>query len=305
MKFMNGAKSDFEGMDTSKSSFLHKCDGHTHTEFCPHGSRESTDLFIRRAIELGFDSYSLTEHPPLPDDFKDPAPDKSCGMAVPDFERYLGQARALRDRFSDQIAVKIGLEVDYIPGFEEEIRRLLDQVGPELEDAVLSVHFLPSEEGWRCVDYSAEDFKEGLLDEYGSIEAVHEAYWEVVQQAVEADLGVFNPRRIGHLSLVHKFQKRFPLRNPKHFQSRVSEILVQMQRRGMELDLNTAGLFKPDCQEVYPPRWMLQEAIQRRIPLVYGSDAHSVKGVGQGFEEAEQLVQSLIRQESSFSRFRH
>jgi histidinol-phosphatase (PHP family) len=62
----------------------------------------------------------------------------------------------------------------------------------------------------------------------------------------------------------------------------------------MELDLNAAGLFKPDCQELYPPPWILQEAIQRKIPFVYGSDAHSVKGVGQGFEAAESLVQLLM-----------
>jgi histidinol-phosphatase (PHP family) len=62
----------------------------------------------------------------------------------------------------------------------------------------------------------------------------------------------------------------------------------------MEIDLNAAGLFKPDCQEIYPPSWILLEAIQRKIPLVYGSDAHSVQGVGQGFEAAENLVQTLM-----------
>ena len=165
---------------------------------------------------------------------------------------------------------------------------------------MLSVHFLPGKEGWRCVDYSAEDFKDGLLDIYGSIEAVHEAYWLTVQQAIEADLGPFKPRRIGHLSLVHKFQKKFPLPNPKQFQPKVCEILDQIQAKGMELDLNAAGLFKPDCQEIYPPAWILRQAIQRKIPLVYGSDAHSVQGVGQGFEVAERLVQSLMSNPSSF-----
>jgi len=291
---VTGAKSDSEGMDMSKSPFLHKRDGHTHTEFCPHGSREPTELFIYRAIELGFETYSLTEHPPLPVDFQDPAPDRSCGMAFQDLEPYLSRARVLSDQFSNQIVVKVGLEVDFIPGFEDEIRHLLGQVGPQLEDSVLSVHFLPGKGGWRCVDYSADDFKDGLLDIYGSTEAVHEAYWLTVQQAVEADLGPFKPRRIGHLSLVHKFQKRFPLRDPKHFQPKVCEILGQIQARGLELDLNAAGLFKPDCQEIYPASWILRDAIQKKIPLVYGSDAHSVKGVGQGFEAAEKLVESLL-----------
>ena len=281
-------------MTLSKSSILPKRDGHTHTEFCPHGSRESTELFIQRAIELGFEAYSLTEHPPLPPRFNDPAPDRSCGMVLEDLEPYVTHAKKLSDRFSSRIVVSVGLEVDFIPGFEEATRQLLHQVGSELKDSLLSVHFLPGKGGWRCLDYSADDFKDGLLDFYGSIEAVHEAYWLMVQAAIETDLGPFKPRRIGHLSLVNKFQKKFPLANPKRFQSKVCEILDQIQAREMELDFNAAGLFKPDCQEIYPSGWILQQAIQRKIPLVYGSDAHSVQGVGQGFEEAESLVQSLM-----------
>jgi histidinol-phosphatase (PHP family) len=288
------AKNDSDGMILSQPFSLPKRDGHTHTEFCPHGSREATELFIHRAIELGFEIYSLTEHPPLPVYFRDPAPDRSCGMVPQDLELYLSQAKELSDRFSNRIVVKVGLEVDFIPGFEGEIRHLLNQVGSELKDSVLSVHFLQGKDGWRCVDYSAEDFKEGLLGIYGSIEAVHEAYWLTVKQAVEADLGPFKPRRIGHLSLVHKFQKKFPLQDPKRFLPEVRQILDGMQARGMELDLNAAGLFKPHCQELYPSPWILREAIRRNIPLVFGSDAHSVKGVGQGFEAAERLVQSLM-----------
>ena len=53
-----------------------------------------------RAIELGFETYSLTEHPPLPVHFQDPAPDKSCGMVPEDLEPYLSHAKKLSDRFS-------------------------------------------------------------------------------------------------------------------------------------------------------------------------------------------------------------
>ncbi|MFN8007865.1 MAG: histidinol-phosphatase HisJ [Terriglobia bacterium] len=291
---MTNALSNLHAHEPSRRWVLPKRDGHTHTEFCPHGSREETVLFIQKAIELGFESYSLTEHPPLPIDFPDPAPDQSCGMVAGDLEPYLRRANALKAQFSGKITIHVGLEVDFIPGYEETTRKLLDQVGPQLADSVLSVHFVPGRGGWRCVDFSAEDFKEGLLDAYGSIEAVHEAYWETLEKAIDADLGPFKPRRLGHLSLVHKFQKRFPLQDSQYFYTRVCGILDKVRAKGMELDLNAAGLFKPDCQEIYPAPWMLVEAVQREIPLVYGSDAHSVKGVGQGFDEAERLVRSMM-----------
>ena len=269
---------------------LPRRDGHTHTESCPHGSREPTEQFIQRAVELRFEIYSLTEHPPLPPGFEDPTPDKSCGISWPQLQPYLEHCRKLKSRFANQIEIRAGLEVDYIPGFELDTRDMLKKYGPDLEDSLLSVHFLEGKGGWRCVDHSPEDFQDGLVSVYGSVGAVHEAYWRTVKQAVLADLGPYKPRRLGHLSLAHKFQLKHPLANARQFRPQVLEILDLMRSRRMELDLNAAGLFKPHCREIYPAPWIIQEAIRRDIPFVYGSDTHSVKGVGQGFEEAEQIL---------------
>jgi histidinol-phosphatase (PHP family) len=272
---------------------LARRDGHTHSEFCPHGSREATEQFIERAIALGFETYSLTEHPPLPLDFIDPTADRSCGMRQEDLEPYLLHAQALKRRYADRIAIRVGLEVDYIPGYESVIRSMLDDCGSQLDDALLSVHFLEGKGGWRCVDLSPEDFQDGLIDVYGSVEAVHGTYWTLVKQAVEADLGPYKPRRMSHLSLAHKFQLKHPLKNPQHFRPQITEILEVIHERGMELDLDAAGLFKPDCLEIYPAPWIIAEAVKRGIPFVYGSDTHSVKGVGQGFDEAQRILTSV------------
>ena len=94
--------------------------------------------------------------------------------------------------------------------------------------------------------------------------------------------------------MAHKFQLKHPLKNPQHFRAQVSQILDAIQERGLELDLDAAGLFKPDCREIYPAPWIMAEAVERGIPFVYGSDTHSVKGVGQGFEEAERILSSAI-----------
>lgn len=274
---------------------LARRDGHTHTQFCPHGSHEPTERFIDRAIELGFTSYSLTEHAPLPGGFIDPTADQSCGMRPEDLEPYLAHAQRLKILYAERIEIRVGLEVDYIPGYETEIRSMLNAQGSQLDDALLSVHFLQGKGGWRCVDFNPEDFLQGLVEPYGSVEAVHAAYWAAVEQAVEADLGPYKPRRMSHLSLVHKFQLKHSLKQPRHFQRQIFRILDAMQERGMELDLDAAGLFKSDCREMYPAPWIVAEALRLGIPFVYGSDTHSVKGVGQGFDEAERVVISTAR----------
>lgn len=45
-------------------------DGHVHTELCPHGSGDKTALMIEKAIDLKIDKICLTEHAPLPVEFK-------------------------------------------------------------------------------------------------------------------------------------------------------------------------------------------------------------------------------------------
>ena len=214
-------------------------------------------------------------------------------MRQQDLEPYLLHAQELKKRYADRIEIRVGLEVDYIPGYESDVREMLNTYGAQLDDALLSVHFLEGKGGWRCVDLSPEDFQEGLVDSYGSVEAVHQAYWAALKQAVEADLGPFKPHRMSHLSLVHKFQLKHPLKNPQHFRAQIAGILDAIQERGMELDLDAAGLFKPDCLEIYPAPWIMEEAVKRGIPFVYGSDTHSVKGVAQGFDEARRILASV------------
>ena len=67
------------------------------------------------------------------------------------------------------------------------------------------------------------------------------------------------------------------------YRSEILQILQAMKERGYELDYNGAGTSKPLCGETYPPKWVSEEAIKLQIPLVYGSDAHQVKELKQGY----------------------
>ena len=62
-------------------------------------------------------------------------------------------------------------------------------------------------------------------------------------------------------------------------------ILQKMATAGLELDVNSAGLVKPDCREPYPPFHFIEHARRLGIPLVFGSDAHSVSGLHQLYEQ--------------------
>jgi histidinol-phosphatase (PHP family) len=255
-------------------------DGHVHTKFCPHGSKDSFEAYIERALELGYTEISFTEHAPLPERFDDPTPLSDSAMKKADLNDYFNEISQLKNQYAGKITINAGLEVDFIEGYERETAHFLNEIGPLLDDAILSVHFLKDSLGYSCVDYSPENFQ-AMISTYGSIEKVYQNYYRTVLKSIDADLGPYKPTRIGHISLVHKFQLKYPIN--RTFDSEIDQILNAIKHRNYELDYNGAGTAKPLCREPYPPAHIIKKAKSLDIPLVYGSDAHQAKELRQGY----------------------
>lgn len=256
-------------------------DGHVHTHYCPHGTSEKINAYIERAIQLGYRGITFTEHAPLPEHFSDPAPTKDSSMDISKLGSYLTDLKGYQKTYGEKIEIKIGLEIDYIEGQEEETKHLLSRIGPNLADSILSVHFLQLEDEWFCLDYSDSEF-ERIISRFGTTEAVYDAYYRTLKKAIMSDLGPFKPKRIGHLSLVSKFQKKYPSSYDSTRQ--MLDLLPLIKQKGYQLDVNTAGLFKPLCEDIYPPAAILEEAASMGIPLVYGSDSHHPSDLGRGLD---------------------
>lgn len=258
--------------------YMHVYDGHIHSPFCPHGSNDPFEKYIEEAIALHLRGITFTEHAPLPESFVDPTPLQDSAMAKADLPLYLTQLQTLKEKYEGKIQINIGLEVDYIEGYEKETSHFLNEYGPFLDDCILSVHFLKINDTYHCIDYSPDAFSR-IISEVGTVDKVYELYFNTVLTSIHADLGIYKPNRIGHISLVHKFQKMFQ----PAFSHRKQMLLVldAIKQANMSLDINSAGLGKPLCQEQYPPHDIVEEAIKRQIPLVYGSDAHQAKALAQ------------------------
>ncbi|KMY55068.1 histidinol phosphatase [Bacillus sp. FJAT-27231] len=270
-----------------------KRDGHIHTPFCPHGTKDTLDSYIEEAINQGFSQLTFTEHAPLPFGFIDSTPTQDSGMELGDLDAYFSALQRVKKEYAADISIQAGLEVDYIEGFEKETTAFLDEYGPLLDDSVLSVHFLKEQSNWYCLDYSADVF-EDMIGIFGSLTAIYKKYYETVHRSIKADLGPFKPKRIGHITLVHKFQHRFP--NEVSFDLEIDSILTAIKENGYEIDFNGAGLMKPLCLESYPSPEVAQKALDMGISLVYGSDAHQAKDIGQGYDKLFPLPSKSISQ---------
>ena len=257
-------------------------DGHIHSPYCPHGSNDALEDYVKRAISLGFEQITFTEHAPLPKGFTDPVPDKDSAMPHSDLRAYVQDIERLKKKYATQIRILSGLEVDYIEGFEQETAALLAAIEPDLDEVILSVHFIQMPEGgYICIDFDEEAYGDAIR-RLGGLNALYHHYYRTVRMSIEANLTSTLPIRIGHISLVHKFQAAFE----RDFDDSTDlrDILNRIKKRGYMLDVNGAGLVKPLCKETYPPPYIIEEARQLGIPLVYGSDAHSALGIGQGYD---------------------
>lgn len=263
-------------------------DYHVHTPFCPHGTDDEWEDYIVNAIELGLKEISFTEHAPLPASFTDPVPEQDSSMDWHDLEKYFKKGEQLKVKYQNQIKVNIGFEVDYIEGYEQETKQFLNKYGDRIDDAILSVHMLKLENGeYICLDYSDKEFG-NLIEQLGSVEAAYQSYYRTVKLAIEADLGTYKPTRIGHLSLVEKFQKKYP--SGYEDSDMIEDILQSIKSKNYSLDLNTAGLYKPLCQSLYPNQQIIDRARALNIPLLPGSDSHQATTIARGFNKTEKYI---------------
>lgn len=267
-----------------------KRDGHTHTEFCPHGEQEDTELMILKAIDLGFKEYSITEHAPLPKELLAAAGETpiftTASMALNDVDYYFKKMQHLRKKYASDLQIHIGFELDYFSTYKEWTKAFLNEYGPQTDDGLLSVHFLEGVGGLRGIDYTYEEYKTGIVDNAGSFQHAQRLYYEKLLESLDTDLGPYKPKRLGHISLCQKFERFFdePITYSADNQLLVHTLLTRAKQANYQLDLNSAGFYKQGYQQSYPQVWIIKEATALGLPFVFGSDAHSINSVGQSYD---------------------
>lgn len=242
-------------------------DYHMHTPLCRHAVGEPRELAVQ-AIAIGLTEIGFSDHSPMPeDDFDD------WRMRAADLESYVHAVEAARREFPE-LTIKLGLEVDYLPGREEWVRQLAGRY--PWDYFIGSVHYVSP--GWaidnpqRLSEWRTRDPLE-----------VWTAYFDRLTMAAAS--GLFDI--LGHVDLCKKFSF-YPERDCTALYTR---FLAAARRTGVAIELNTAGLRK-DCREIYPSRKILELAFQAGVPITFGSDAHAPGEVGMDLGEAVEMARA-------------
>ncbi len=236
-------------------------ESHSHTPLCKHARGLPTEYALA-AYRAGLAGITITCHNPMPNGFS-----AGVRMSMEQWDEYQQLVGDATSHWSGRVDVRLGLEADYFPGYEPFLEKQL--ASAPLSYVLGSVHPQISE-------YRAQ---------FGSSDPVeHQStYFRMLADAAET--GLFDC--ISHPDLIKNETVNDWI--PERILEVIGEALDRIAKSGTAMELNTSGKLKK-IPEMNPFPTMLEMMAQRGIPVVLGADAHVPERVGDGYEEALELL---------------
>lgn len=199
-------------------------------------------------------------------------------MGITEHDRYLEDIdlatfQEAREKSQD-VELRLGIEIDFVPGDEEEMDRFAEAL--PYDYIIGSVHKVAGDD----VDVPGDL---GVYEKWDTYE-LYKAYFRNVREAALS--GCFDV--IGHPDLVKIF-KRFP---EQDITPMLEETADAVAESGVVVDVNSAGLRKP-VGEIYPSRKFLEMFHRRGVPIILSSDAHAPEEVASGYDKSLKLVHEV------------
>lgn len=252
-------------------------DGHVHTRLCHHARGEMED-YVVSAIDRGLNKIFFLEHLEVDINYFE-----STWLTDADFDYYHAEGKRLQDKYKDIIAIGLGVEVGYNPRNLKQIRQKLarhawDRIG-------ISYHFFETNSRHYNM-VSRKQVNVDTLDQFG-VDKVINTYYQNLLEAVENLPG----QVLCHIDAVLRHHPEVSF-TTEHY-DRIDKLLAAVAKKNMALEVNTSGYKTRD--EPYPSLTILKKAVNRKIPLMAGSDAHRPEDVGRFFDRLPELIRLISK----------
>jgi histidinol-phosphatase (PHP family) len=255
-------------------------DHHLHLEN-RKGNESNSDYqnpaeYISQGKKRGVECFGFSDHAYIFSEAREINSNKwqkdRCKYAI---DGYISTVKSIA-RNSEKIMM--GLEIDYFPEKEAEIRKFIQQVDKKtkFDFFIGSIHWL----GDWGFDLDEDEYQKEMKRR--GIENAYQEYFEIVKKAIQSKLFSF----IGHLDLIKIFGAI-----PKN-RDYIQEIIEMLKKNGQAIEVNANGKNKP-IQEFYPSREILKCCFDNGIDVTLGSDAHSPDRVGEYFEDVVGMLREV------------
>lgn len=271
-----------------------KTNYHTHCRYCD-GKGEPRE-YVEYAISRGFSALGFSGHCPLP------YPNK-YSIKKEQYTEYCDTIRSLKDEYHDRIDIRLGLEIDYIPGMQEDFSPLINEGG--LEYSIGSVHLVtpPGHEEalregadnvldhlWYIDGGKTEPYDEGLQRFFGGdIRLAVKTFFYQNNAMIERN----TPTVIGHIDKVAMNNKgRFFSNDESWYRDLLYETLHLLAEKGCICEINTRGIYKGRHDDYYPSRQAIRYMDTLGIPVIVSTDAHLPEDIDK-FEGAYEFLHDI------------
>jgi histidinol-phosphatase (PHP family) len=262
------------GMGENRADARGLADYHTHTAVTIDG-RMTVAQACERAVAVGLCEIAFTNHAMLIEPDYHISPD----ALISQWEQI-----QVCQRQYPQLKIRLGLELDYHAGREDEIATLVQSyenlIGRRFDVVLGSVHHLHG------VFFSSEKRAVELFQRY-DIVTLYRDYFAQVTRAAQSQL--FDV--IAHCDLIKKYTGELsPHVSFEQYRDAAAAFVAALIESGVGIEINTKGATLP-IGEFYPSEELLALYIAQAkacgvAPIItLGSDAHKVEDVGARFVE--------------------
>lgn len=267
---------------------MQKFNYHSHTYRCGHAEMDMTDEeYVREYIEMGFKKMAFTDHCPEKNRI-DKRPNMRMDYSQKD--EYLSSIKDLQEKYKNQIEIKLGYEVEYLPGEEKNLEELKD----ETDIIILGQHFI-YDDNKNLKEFHNHDFTDEEILRYA----------EYIEKAMEIGL----PDIIAHPDLYMFTREKFG----KIEEAVSRKICEAAEKYKIPLEINLSRIGKKiyegndnlsdeeqkeKLKEVeYPCKEFWNIAKNYNIKVLYGIDAH-VRGQVLRCKKTIELANYIIGKET-------
>src|SRR3990167_2983494 len=156
-------------------------DYHMHTALCGHAVGAPSE-YARKAVEAGLEEIGFSDHAPFVH-----MVDPKITMDIKQLPQYYRMIEDVRREFAGSLRVKIAIEADYIPGYEDKTKAILDDY--PYDYVIGSVHFIK--------DWGFDDPAQRDRWNASDVNQVYRDYFQLLRQC--AQTGMYDI--MGHVDL--------------------------------------------------------------------------------------------------------
>jgi len=220
---------------------------HTHTYLCNHANG-TMEEYVIRAIKCGVKYMGFSGHIPFVGvDGKE----SNFRIKTEDIGTYVCEVNRLKEKYKNQIDIKLGIEMEYYPEeFDTMFRTVLD-MGAEY--VIMGEHFIENE---------TKEGVKGVLSPTDDVSRL-EKYVSIVCAGIKK--GVFT--YVAHPDIIN-------FTGDENVYKEKMRILCRCAKEhNVPLEINLLGI---RSARIYPRDIFWQVAGEEKVPVTIGCDAHNV-----------------------------